>query len=320
MPKKHRPRKGSLQFWPRKRAAKILPSGNWKAIAASQKEGEREGLLGFVGYKVGMTTASVQDLTPNSMTINEQIVLPATIIECPPMKVFSIRLYKGDKTETEMLAEHIDKEKELKRKVKLPKQVKKKEANLDGITDVRVLCYTQPKLAKIKKKPDICEIGIKAENVEKKFEIAKSLIGKEINIADVFSALELIDIRAVTKGKGYSGTVKRFGIGLKQKKGEKGQRRPGSLGPWTPSKVGFRAPMAGQLGFFSRVQYNNQILLAGGREEASGLSFNGYGIIRNPFLVVKGSLQGSRKRPLLITTPLRKKRRLGNYKFTKFVR
>ena len=90
MPKKHRPRHGSLQFWPRKRAKKVLPSANWRAIAESA---EKEGLIGFIGYKAGMSTASVHDLTPNSLTLNEQIVLPCTIIECPPMKIMSIRLY-----------------------------------------------------------------------------------------------------------------------------------------------------------------------------------------------------------------------------------
>ena len=36
------PRKGSLQFWPRKRANKFLPSVNWKAINSDKK------LKGFI--------------------------------------------------------------------------------------------------------------------------------------------------------------------------------------------------------------------------------------------------------------------------------
>ncbi|OYT41787.1 50S ribosomal protein L3 [Candidatus Pacearchaeota archaeon ex4484_26] len=319
MPTKHKPRKGSLQFWPRKKAKKILPSANWKAIAKADKE-KKQGLLGFVGYKVGMTTALVEDLTPNSMTLNEKKVLPCTIIECPAIKVFSIRFYKKGKITSEIL---VSKDKELKRKVKLPKK-KIKEINLGAlkeVDDVRLLCYTQPKLAKIKKKPDMCEIGIQAESVEKKLEIANGLIGKELSVLDVFQPLESIDVRAVTKGKGFSGPVKRFGIGLKSHKSEKGQRRPGSLGAWTPKKVSFRAPMAGQLGFFTRVQYNNQIILAGDKQEADALGeFSHYGIIRNPFLVVKGSLQGAKKRPLLLTRPLRKSKKIGNYKFLRIVK
>lgn len=316
MPTKHKPRKGSLQFWPRKRAAKIVPSANWTAIAKPQ---EKEGVIGFIGYKVGMTTMLVEDLTPKSMTLNEKRVLPCTIIECPPIKIMSIRFYKNGIVVSEVLADNLNKE--LKRKIKMPKKSQeKKEVNVD-YDDIRLICYTQPKQAEIKKRPDLSEIGIKAENAEKKYEIAKSLLGKEINVSDVFSDLDLIDVRAVTKGKGFQGPIKRFGIGLKSHKSEKGRRRPGSLGPWTPSKVSFRAPMAGQLGLFTRVQYNNQILSIGKKEDANLLGeFHNYGILRNNFLVIKGSLQGPGKRPLLLTMPLRKSKKIGNYKFLRFVR
>ena len=62
-------RSGSLQFYPRKRAARILPSVNWKNI----KDGK--GLLGLVGYKVGMTSVYVKDMTENSLTKTKRIIL-----------------------------------------------------------------------------------------------------------------------------------------------------------------------------------------------------------------------------------------------------
>ena len=62
MPTKKSPRKGSLQFWPRKRAKKFLPRVNWNAIN-SEKE-----LKGFIGYKVGMVSVSVKDNSPDSRT------------------------------------------------------------------------------------------------------------------------------------------------------------------------------------------------------------------------------------------------------------
>ena len=49
MPRLSRPRKGSLQFYPRKRAAKQIPSANWKPVTSAISE---EGLLGFIGYNV----------------------------------------------------------------------------------------------------------------------------------------------------------------------------------------------------------------------------------------------------------------------------
>ena len=62
------PRKGSLQFWPRKRVNKFLPSVNWKVIDSGKN------IKGFIGYKAGMFSAEVKDLTPNSMTKDKKII------------------------------------------------------------------------------------------------------------------------------------------------------------------------------------------------------------------------------------------------------
>ncbi len=88
MPKTHKPRGGSLQFWPRKRARKFLPSANWKALQKqTEKEGKKPGLLGFITYKVGMASAHVLDKTPDSLTKGKRISLPVTILECPPKTI-----------------------------------------------------------------------------------------------------------------------------------------------------------------------------------------------------------------------------------------
>ena len=113
------PRKGSLQFYPRVRAKKILPRVRWKAL---EKEGSN--ILGFIGYKVGMKSAFVKDNGASSLTKGQRITIPVTIVECPKMKIFSVRFYKDNKVMGEVLNENLDKE--LKRKIKLPKQIKKK--------------------------------------------------------------------------------------------------------------------------------------------------------------------------------------------------
>ena len=87
MPKRHRQRAGSLQFWPRKRARKILPSVNWKAINSDSL------LLGFIGYKVGMSSCVVKDNTEKSLTKDKRIVVPVSIVEVPSIKIFSIRFF-----------------------------------------------------------------------------------------------------------------------------------------------------------------------------------------------------------------------------------
>jgi len=71
----------------------------------------------------------------------------------------------------------------------------------------------------------------------------------------------LVDIRGLTIGKGLQGPVKRFGITLKAHKSEKGQRSVGAIGSFHPTRVTFRVPRAGQLGMFTRVTYNNKLLI-----------------------------------------------------------
>jgi len=91
MPTKKSPRKGSLRFWPRKRINKFCPRVNWNAI--SFDEGT---LKGFICYKKGMASAYVKENTPNSMTKNKKIIIPVTILECPPLKILSVRFYKNN--------------------------------------------------------------------------------------------------------------------------------------------------------------------------------------------------------------------------------
>jgi len=303
------PRKGSLQFWPRKRANKFLPRVNWNVVNSVGKS-----LKGFIGYKAGMVSLYVKDNTNDSMTKGKNIAVPSTILECPGMKIYSVRFYKDNKLVTEVLSENFDKE--LKRIVKLPG--KKDGKKIDDVkseeyNDVKVICYSLVKKTGLKKKPDLSEIGIKG-SLEEKMHFIKEKIGKEISIIDVFGKGELVDLRGLTKGKGLSGPVRRFGIQLKNQKSEKGRRRPGSLGPWHPARVIFRVPMAGQLGMFTRVVYNNKILDLG-KSEGKFKNIKNYGDVKTDYIIVKGSVQGPAKRQLLITAPLRetKKTKKKNY-------
>ena len=260
MPTKKSPRKGSLQFWPRKRINKFLPSVNWNAISTGEK------IKGFIAYKAGMASAYVKDDTEDSMTKGKKIVIPITILECPMMKIFSARFYKDGIVVKEVLAENLDKE--LKRKLKLPKIKKGKidDIKSEDYDNLRIICYSVVKNSGIKKKPDLVEVGL-VGNKEEKFNFVKENFTKEISVLDVFEKNQLVDIRGLTKGKGLQGPVKRFGITLKSHKSEKGRRRPGSLGPWHPARVTFRAPQAGQLGMFTRIVYNNKIVDLGKSED-----------------------------------------------------
>jgi len=313
MPTRKSPRKGSLQFWPRKRAKKFLPSTNWKAIGIKNPDSSKP-LKGFICYKAGMASAAVKNSTPHSMTKDKKIVVPVTILECPMMKIFSVRFYKNGIPATEVLSEGIDKE--LKRVLKLPKKAGKLESvKPENYDDVSLICYSLTKKAGLKKTPDLAEIGLNG-NVEDKLKFAKENLGKEISVLESFEKGELVDLRGLTKGKGLQGPVKRFGITLKSHKSEKGVRRPGSIGPWHPSRVIFRVPMAGQLGMFTRVVYNNKILDLG-KAEDKFKNIKNYGNVNSEYILVTGSVQGPAKRQLILTKALRetKKQKKKEYEF-----
>jgi large subunit ribosomal protein L3 len=145
----------------------------------------------------------------------------------------------------------------------------------------------------------------------------KEKIGKAISISEVFPN-GLVDIRAVTRGFGTQGPVGRFGITLKNHKSEKGVRRPGSLSPWHPARVTFRAPIAGQTGYQNRVTYNNQILEVGKISEKDinkKGGFDHYGNVKTDYLILKGSIPGPKKRGVMITSALRPTKKQLRHKY-----
>jgi large subunit ribosomal protein L3 len=289
---------GSLQFYPRVRAKKVLPSVNWDPVS---KEGT--GLMGFVGYKVGMISAWVKDDTDKSLTKGKRIAVPATILECPVMKIYSVRFYKGGKVMKDVV---VSNDKDLKKKIKISKKIGEIKDDIE-FDDVRVILYSGVKATCVdKNKTDMLEVAISG-SVDAKLNFIKERIGKEISISEVF-ADGLVDVRGVTKGFGTSGPVKRFGIALKSHKSEKGQRRPGSLAPWHPSRVTFRAPQAGQTGYHNRITYNNLILEVGKTSEKDinpKGGFEHYGVIKTEYIILKGSIPGPQKRGLVITPAIR---------------
>ena len=319
MPRGGQLRHGSLQFYPRKRADRILPSVNWNSVLETK---DKPGLLGFIGYKVGMSSAYVKDNTPNSMTKGKKIIIPVTIIECPTLKIFSVRFYKNKKVVGEILNQSLDKE--LKRKLKLPNEYRGKiESFKKDFDDLRVIAYTQVKKTGIKKSPDILEIGL-AGSKEEKLNFAKENFSREISIKDFLTEdimkNAVVDIRGVTTGKGNQGTTKRFGTNLRAHKSEKGVRGPGSGGPWHPSRVEFSQPMPGQMGYFTRTVLNNKIILSENISKNNinpEQGFKHYGKIKNDFLILFGSVQGPTKRQLIITPSYRqsKPQSKKNYEF-----
>jgi large subunit ribosomal protein L3 len=299
MPRTRNPRKGSLQFWPRKRARNISARiRNW----SSQKEAKP---LAFAGYKTGMTHVTILDQKPTSITKGEEIVVPATIVECPPITVVGIAVYVKNGTAfqraTTIMADKLPPS--LSRVLPLPK--KQKQKNIEAYDAIRLLVMTNPEKTGIgKKKPELFEINI-GGSPKDAFTYATNNLGKEITINDVFAPGAIVDIHAVTKGKGYQGPVKRFGVAIRHHKSEKTKRGPGSLGPWHGPRL-WRVSHAGQMGFHTRTEYNKQIIKIDQPKTINPTgAFLRYGNVKNTYVLFSGSIPGPTKRLIKFTAPTR---------------
>ena len=306
MPEVRRPRRGSLAFWPRKRARRIYPR------IKSYPEVEKVKILAFAGYKAGMRNVILIDNNKNSPTYGQEIIVPVTVLDAPPLRVCGLRAYtqttKGLKVFSEIWSKDLPKEIERKINVgKFKDNSKKIEENLEKIKEIKLIVCTQPRISGLgKKTPEIFEIPIGGRDAKEKYEFAKSLVGKEISIDQVFSKGELIDVIAVTKGKGTAGPVKRFGIKIQPRHAKGKRRHVGSLGTQVPRKVRHTVPQAGQLGFQTRTEYNKRILLIENGEKITPKGgFKNYGIIKEKAVLVHGSIPGPKKRLILMRSAIR---------------
>ena len=92
MADKHRPRRGSMGFSPRKRANR--PYGTitaWPDVSADSIR-----VQGFAGWKAGMTHVLVQNTNPTSTSAGQEVRRAVTVVETPPMKVLGVRGYVMD--------------------------------------------------------------------------------------------------------------------------------------------------------------------------------------------------------------------------------
>jgi len=298
-----------MQFWPRKKAKRIY------ARVHSYPASNEAKLLGFAGYKVGMIHSIIVDNKKTTLTKGTEISCPLTVIECPPLKIASIKFYKktisGLKLVSEILAEKHDKE--LERKLNVPKKITKKVEDIKDYDDIRLLVYTQPKLTGIgKKKPEVFEIHLGGKK-EDKLKYAQEKLGKEVKIDEIFKEGNQLDIHAITKGKGFQGPVKRFGISLRSHKSEKSIRNPGSLGGWkAQGHVMYRVAHAGQMGFHERTEKNKWILkISSDPSQVNPKSgFKNYGLVKSQYILVKGSIQGPKKRIIRFNNSFRPSRKL----------
>lgn len=290
-----------------------------------------------MGYKAGMTHV-VRDLEkPGSKMHKKEIVEAVTIIECPPMYIVGLVGYvetaQGLKTYKTVWAQHLSdnfrrrlyknwyKSKSKKAFTKYVKQYeteegkKSIEASLQAIKKrcsvVRVIAHTQVhKLKLTQKKAHVLEIQVNGGSIVEKVNFAVANFEKTVNVTGVFAENELIDVIGVTKGKGFNGVIKRWGVRKLPRKTHKGLRKVACIGAWHPSRVSTTVPRAGQLGYHHRVERNKKIYRIGqaqpedGKQISTGKTefdltektinpmggFAHYGMVKHEFLMLKGML------------------------------
>ena len=131
--------------------------------------------------------------------------------------------------------------------------VQKKTAEVDGydavqlgFEDIREKLVTKPASGHFKK------AGVSAKRHLKEFRLenaAEMNVG-DVVAADTFAAGEKVDITGITKGRGFTGTVKRWGNHILRMTHGTGpiHRQPGSMGVIDPARIFKNKKMPGQYG------------------------------------------------------------------------
>ena len=308
MPEVNKPREGSKGYWPKKRSIRIYPN------LTAYPEADKPKVMGYAGYKSGMLHAILFDNRKGSLTFGQEVSAPVTIIDCPPLKVIGIRAYTNSVDGLKILSEALVKDlpKDLSRKLKIgnfktEEKLAEIEKSADKISKVRLVIATQPRLSGVRKKtPEVFELEVGGKEAKENFGYAKSLLDKELAAKDFIREGELVDVVAVTKGKGTQGPVKRFGIKIQVRHAKKKLRHVGSLGQERPGKVRHTVPMSGQMGFWRRTELNKRVLKIGDGDEVTPKSgFTRYGVVKNNYIMLEGSVPGSKKRLVMLRPAIR---------------
>lgn len=161
-----------------------------------------------------------------------------------------------------------------------------KTAENDGYSAVQLgfdVCpekkVTKPKLGHFKKHKSEPMRIIKEFKLDSDDE--KVACGQTISV-DLFEKVDVVDVVGISKGRGFAGTVKRYGFHIgRQTHGNTNRRARGSLGAGTyPARVFPGLKMAGQYG-------NKQITL-------KGIKVVGLDLEKN-YLYLKGGIPGHNK-------------------------
>ncbi len=310
--KRHQPRRGSLAYSPRIRAKSMEA----RIRAWPKLDSEEPKILAHCGFKAGcVQIVSIDDRekVPNA---GKQLVSLGTVLVTPPVLILGIRGYAKDydgmRAEFDVYAEdipkYISKEMTFKNKEGALESAEKK---IKHIKEIFAVVAVSPRAAGLEmKKPYIFEAMVSGGDIQQQFTHVKELLGKEIKVDQIFETGATVDVAAITKGHGWQGTMRRWGVKKKQHKSRKTVREVGSLGPISPQSVMYTVPRSGQTGFHQRVEYDKRIMVMGNTDNDK-LKINpdgGYkhfGLVNGDFIILKGSVPGTYRRLIKLRSQIR---------------
>lgn len=128
------------------------------------------------------------------------------------------------------------------------------------------------------------EVSPKYKIGEFRVQDAKDLMSKGTELtADYFAVGQMVDIKGITKGKGFAGVMKRWGFsGGRATHGvSKAHRTPGAMGGnQNPGRVLPGKKMPGRMGVYNKTEFNLEVLFT---DKEAGV------------LIVKGNVPGPKK-------------------------
>ncbi len=306
---------GSLQYWPHKRAQKRMPR------MRSGPQIKDLSLGSLVAYKAGMTHIGVIGDNEGA-TKNIEMARACTVLELPKMECYGMRLYKLHQSTKYKESKHEIYSKAAAQKAGIKKtkndetSVPTTKQKLTEFSDVSALVVAYPDgTATGQSHPMRFEVRVGGKSIEEKFDFITGKLGKEIKVAEVFKPGEYIDLISISKGKGWQGPIKRFGVKRNFHKSTNKIRHGGPLGAFSPGKVYYTIPRSGQMGFNYRTEHNKKILKIGTSADAQQVNpkagFKNYGLVSNDYLVVDGSIPGTAKRLVRIRKSIRDRNSAG---------
>jgi len=328
-----------LAFSPRKRASRLR--GKIRSFPRDDKS-QAPHLTAFLGYKAGMTHIVRELDRTGSKLHKKEVVEPVTIIETPAMVIVGVVGYietpRGLRGLSTVWANFLGEElrrryykrwfsskkkaftKYAKKVSEKPESLDKELARIQKYADIiRVIAHTQANKVGLQKKADVVEIQVNGGDNAAKIAFARGLFEKQVNVNDVFQESEHIDVVGVTKGHGFEGVTARWGTRRLPRKTHKGLRKVACIGAWHPARVSWAVPRAGQRGYHNRTELNKKIYRIGKGSDKKNAStefdltakritpmggFSHYGYVNQDYLMLKGSVMGTRKRVITLRKSL----------------